>query len=228
MEKNIWIFGDSFSTSFKTQFDGTCSYDYIKYKGYYPKVFSEIISETFNLNLKDYSQGGSSNQDIFNKFVLNLNQIDKNDIFIFGWTQNVRFNVATKTNGYVPVILGGADEKTYDFVDIPFQSLVDLANNRLTYSSYWIDVISYIKVINHILKNNIVYHWTWVNPSNEYHLNLGNYQKEYYDLLVPFKNYPSITEETKNLIHDLHWGERAHSLFASEIMEKIKIFTKLL
>jgi hypothetical protein len=226
--KNIWIFGDSFSTSFKTQIEGMCSYDYVKYKGYQPKVFSEIISETFDLNLKDYSHGGSSNQGIFNKFVLNLNQIDKNDIFIFGWTQNVRFNVATKTNGYLPVILGGADENTYDFVDIPFQSLVDFADNRLRYSSYWIEVINYIKVINHILKNNTVYHWTWVNPSNEYYLGSGNYQKEYYDLLVPFKKYPSITEETNNLIDDLHWGEKAHSLFASEIMEKIKIYTKLL
>jgi len=228
MSKNIWVFGDSFSTSFKTQVEGMCSYDYVKYKGYQPKVFSEIISETLNLNLKDYSQGGSSNQGIFNKFALCLNQIDKNDIFIFGWTQNVRFNVATKTNGYLPILLGGADEKTYDFVDIPFQSLVDISNNRLKYSSYWIEVISYIKVINHILKNNTTYHWTWVKPSDEYYLDLGKYQKEYYDLLVPFKHYPSITEETNKLIDDLHWGETAHLLFASEIMEKIKNINKLL
>ena len=99
-----------------------CSYDYIKHKGYQPKVFSEIISETLNLNLKDFSLGGSSNQGIFSKFVLNLDQIGEDDIFLFGWTQNVRFNVATKSNGFLPIIIGGADEKTYDFIDIPFQS----------------------------------------------------------------------------------------------------------
>jgi len=228
MSKKLWVFGDSFSTSFKIQTEGMCSYDYIKHKGYQPKVFSEIISETLNLNLKDFSLGGSSNQGIFSKFVLNLDQIGEDDIFLFGWTQNVRFNVATKSNGFLPIIIGGADEKTYDFIDIPFQSLVDISMNRLKYSSYWIEVINYIKIINHVLKHNIVYHWTWVKPSNEYFLSSGNYQKEFYDLLIPFKDYPSITEETNNLIEDLHWGEKAHSLFATEIMKKIKIFTKLL
>ena len=221
MGKNIWVFGDSFSSSFILQNEGECSYNYVKYKGYRPRVFSEIISESLNLDLKDLSKGGSSNQMIFNEFVLNMNGINKNDVCIFGWTQNVRFNVATKTNNLFPIIIGGANEKTYDFIDVPFQSLVDISINRLRYSTYWVEVINYIKVINHILKNNVVYHWTWVKPSDEHQLNWGNYQKEYYDLLIPFKEYPSITVETNKVIDDLHWGEEAHSLFASEIIKKI-------
>jgi hypothetical protein len=223
MKKKLWIFGDSFSVPFKKQSEGKHSYDYVKYKGYPPKVFSEIISETYNLNLKDFSISGSSNQRIFNSLVSNLNEICDEDILIFGWTQNTRFDIATKDNNYFSVITGGSEGKNFDFIDVPFDSLVDVSSNRLRYSIFWSEVISYIRIINYALKNNKVYHWTWVNPSNDFKLNNGNYQKEFYKLLIPFKKYPSITEETNNVINDFHWGELGHKLFVNDVINHINL-----
>jgi len=223
MSKNLWVFGDSFSASFKLQKEGECSYDYIKHKGYIPKVFSEIISETIKIKLIDKSMGGTCNQTIFNLFVNNMKQINNDDIVIFGWTQNMRFNISTKNNEFFSVIIGGSNEKLFSFIDISFESLVDLSTNRLKYSVFWVEVINYIKVINYILKNNLVFHWTWVEPSNNYRLNDDNYQEEFYNLLIPFKKLPSISIETNNLIGDFHWGEKAHKDFASEILNYIEL-----
>ena len=223
MSKKLWVFGDSFTSSFKLQKEGEVSYDYVKYKGYPPKVFSEIISETININLIDKSIAGTCNQTMFHSFVDNINQINDDDIVIFGWTQNMRFNAATKDNRLFSILIGGANEKVYNFIDVSFESLVDLSMNRLKYSVFWTEVTDYIKVINHILKNNLVYHWTWVDPSNDYQLDNDNYQKEFYYFLIPFKKRPSITIETNNLVDDFHWGEEAHKDFAIEILKYIEL-----
>ena len=223
MSKKLWVFGDSFTAPFKLQKEGEISYDYVKYKGYSPKVFSEIISETINVELIDKSVSGTCNQTIFHFFIENIHLINDEDIVIFGWTQNMRFNVATKDNAIFPILIGGANEKMYNFIDVPFESLVDLSINRLKYSVFWTEVTDYVKVVNHILKNNLVYHWTWVEPSNEYELSKGNYQKEFYDLLIPFKKRPSITVETNKNVDDFHWGEEAHKDFASEILNYIEL-----
>lgn len=226
--KNLWIFGDSFSKSFDTQEDSGYSHEYVKYKGYTPKIFSEILVEKLDLNLKDYSIGGSSNQKIFNQFVSVLDEIKENDILIFGWTQNIRFDLATKDNDYFSIIMGGSDEHTFNFVDVPFQSMVDISHNRMKYSIYWVEVINYIKVINRIFSKNKIYHWTWVEPSNDFDLNRKGFQKQFYDLLIPFKHYQSITEETNKHIDDLHWGEVAHKEFASNLINIIDPIKKLL
>lgn len=228
MGKNLWVFGDSFSSSFKNKKEDDCSYEYIKHKGYRPKVFSEIISETMSISLFDLSIGGATNQMIFNEFASNLNRFNDDDIFIFGWTQNTRFNVATKENYYLSFIAGGANENTYKSTGIPFQSMVDVSINRLNHSVFWIEVINYIKVINHILKKNKTFHWTWVEPSNKNGLSQGDYQNEFYGLLLPFKKYPSITVETNNLVNDLHWGEIAHTSFSIDLLNYINSTKKIL
>jgi hypothetical protein len=98
-----------------------------------------------------------------------------------------------------------------------------VSDNRLKYSIFWSEIISYIKIINYSLKKNKILHWTWVEPSDDYKLNNGDYQKEFYKLLLPFKKYPSITEETNNIINDFHWGELGHKLFVNDMINHINL-----
>jgi len=65
-KKQLWVFGDSFSVPFEKVKD---EHPYVPYKGYCPKIFSNIISENLNLQLMDRSHGGSSNYDIFHTYI---------------------------------------------------------------------------------------------------------------------------------------------------------------
>ena len=67
--KKIWVFGDSFSVPFKRVEN---IMPYVKYKGYCPKSYSEIISEELGYELMDKSAGGSSNYDMFHTYIKNL------------------------------------------------------------------------------------------------------------------------------------------------------------
>ena len=56
MSKNkLWVFGDSFSVPFELM----KHIPYIPYKGYVPKIYSEIIANELGYDLMDNSIGGS-------------------------------------------------------------------------------------------------------------------------------------------------------------------------
>jgi hypothetical protein len=135
------------------------------------------------------------------------------------WKKRVHENIVPVDGKDYKVVI----EKGFSLEHLPRPSHVDVSSNRLRYSIFWSEVISYIRIINYALKNNKVYHWTWVNPSNDFKLNNGNYQKEFYKLLIPFKKYPSITEETNNVINDFHWGELGHKLFVNDVINHINL-----
>ena len=71
------MFGDSFSVPFKRIEN---EHPYVPYKGYCPKIFSNILSEELNLNLVDMSNGGCSNYSILHTYIKNIDKIKSNDI----------------------------------------------------------------------------------------------------------------------------------------------------
>ena len=67
------MFGDSFSVPFKRIEN---EHPYVPYKGYCPKIFSNILSEELNLNLVDMSNGGCSNYSILHTYIKNIDKIE--------------------------------------------------------------------------------------------------------------------------------------------------------
>ena len=78
-QNNLWVFGDSFSVPFK-KIEKECPY--VHYKGYCPKIYSELLSEKLEYNLIDMSVGGCSNYSLFHKFIDCMEKIKPNDILI--------------------------------------------------------------------------------------------------------------------------------------------------
>lgn len=217
-QNNLWVFGDSFSVPFY-KIEKECPY--VHYKGYCPKIYSELLSEKLNFNLKDMSMGGCSNYSMFHTFIKCLDEIQPNDVLIFGWTQLMRFRIATKNNNFYDTIIAVVQHMT-DMFDLNVDTLHDITINRNENSIYYTELSDYIKLINFYFKNNKIIHWTWVEPSNTFLTDEKQYEKQYYDLLEPYKKYIPIKEETNQEIDDFHYGEIAHLELSEDLYKKIK------
>lgn len=210
MYKNLWIFGDSFSVPFiKVKNE----HPYVPYKGYIPKIFSEIISENFNCNLYDCSHGGSSNYDIFHSFIKEIDNINDNDLLIFGWTQTIRFRIASKRNDFYDVIIAVV-EQMKDLVDVPSKSLFDITLNRSNNSIYYDELCDFIQIIKKSKPNCKILNWTWVEPSFN-----DTYENNFYKLLIPYKKYQTVKDETKGNINDFHYGELGHLELSQDLLK---------
>jgi S-adenosylmethionine:tRNA-ribosyltransferase-isomerase (queuine synthetase) len=208
--KNLWVFGDSFSVPFKRIEN---EHPYVPYKGYCPKIFSNIISEKLNFNLMDCSHGGSSNYDIFHNYIKNLDKIKDGDIIIFGWTQVIRFRIASKHNDFYDVIIAVV-EHMKDLIDVPSKSLFDITLNRSNNTIYFDELCDYIKIIKQSKPNCKILQWTWVEP-----LFKDLFENNFYDLLIPYKKYKTVKEETNGDVDDFHYGEHAHAELAEDLLK---------
>lgn len=215
-QNNLWVFGDSFSVPFTKNKD---NHPYVPFKGYCPKIFSNILSEELNLNLVDMSNGGCSNYSILHTYIKNIDKIKSNDILIFGWTQPIRFRIASKRNDFYDVIIAVAPYMK-EFIDVSIDTLNDITINRSTHSIYWDELIDYIKIINKSSKESSIFHWTWVEPTKEIETNI--YESKFYQLLLPFKKYKTVREETNGKVDDFHYGEVGHSELANDLLIEIK------
>jgi hypothetical protein len=209
-KKQLWVFGDSFSVPFERVKN---EHPYVPYKKYCPKIFSNIISENLNLELTDRSRGGSSNYDIFHTYIKEIDNIKDGDILIFGWTQIIRFRIASKRNDFYDVIIAVV-EHMKELIDIPSKSLFDLTLNRSNNSIYFDELSDYIKVIKESKPNCKILHWTWVEP-----LFKDSYENNFYGLLIPYKKYKTVKEETNGEVNDFHYGEEAHLELANDLLK---------
>jgi hypothetical protein len=214
--KNLWVFGDSFSVPFKKIEN---EHPYVPYKGYCPKIYSNIISEELNLNLMDMSMGGCSNQSILHTYIKTIDKIKSDDIVIIGWTQPIRFRIASKRNDFYDVIIAVAPYMN-EFIDMSIDSLNDFTINRSAHSIYWDELIDYVNVINKSSQSKHIFHWTWVEPTKEIDTNV--YESKFYDLLLPFKKYKTVRDETNGDVDDFHYGEVGHLDLANDLLDKIK------
>ena len=82
MKNKIWIFGDSFSTPFETHDLGPFATKYIKWKGYTPKTFGDILGEKLGLEVLHFAKGGADNDTIFESVYKNAPQIQKDMVKI--------------------------------------------------------------------------------------------------------------------------------------------------
>jgi hypothetical protein len=210
MSNKLWVFGDSFSVPFNRVKN---EHPYVPYKGYCPKIFSELLCEKLNIELIDCSHGGSSNYNILHTFIKNIKNIGDNDILIFGWTQIIRFRIASKRNDFYDVIIA-VIEHMKDLVDIPSNSLYDITLNRSNNSIYYDELCDYIKIIEESRPNCKILHWTWVEPSFK-----DMNEENYYKLLIPYRKYKTVKEETNGDVDDFHYGEFAHFELYQDLMK---------
>jgi hypothetical protein len=204
-EKNtLWSFGDSFSTPYGDKPYKVCD-EYINYKGYEPKMFSNIIAETLGMNCIIKAKGGLDNYSIMENVCNISDKVIDGDLIIIGWSHINRFRIVKKNGEWLPILpflrLTKFEEFNMDMLDI-------FAMNRLDFEDkYTNEVNSWIKLIDLAYKNCTVIHWS-------------AHQKTKINATI-IKNITTISKETKNIIEDTHHSETGQKELANIFLNKI-------
>jgi len=213
MENKLWIFGDSFSESYKIY--GHWKLEYLDWKGYIPKIFSEILAVDLNLTEINLASSGSDNYTILQKVCDNVNRINPEDVIIIGWSETTRFRLATSSGQWKymrPMELKFPDYEKYilGLDDISKNTLIEIFCNRGD-ELYKNEVRSWVQLLNHTFTKNTIIHWS-----------------PFKDVLIynNLTNYTRIEKETNGEIRNFHYSETGHIELAEE-MKKLLINIKV-
>lgn len=184
-----YIFGDSYSVEFSDPYLYPPGHLYCDWKGYVPKKYFHLLSEKFgSTEIINYAISGNDNDNIFEKFTEVYNDIQTDDLVIFGWTRLGRFSICNnKREGDQVGKLWGSSVgfNQYEWV-------VKAAHNRST-KLYHERILKLINFINSVLKTNKVVHWTWN-----------------YDPGTGETDPRTIKFETGGVVNDFHYNEKTH------------------
>jgi hypothetical protein len=196
----LHVFGDSFTQTFKSHITGGSAWGnkYMDYIGEVPENYTELIANHFDYDLYNHAVGGCSNYTIFDKFFENRKNISQGDIVIFGWTAINRFRIANHQNRYVDILPNTPHPKQNDDVDL--RTTQEIAINRDSYSIYWKELEQFVKIINELLKNNIVYHWSWSLPSSTIVDNIWSEDNLSHKNVMMARSWKNIDIDVKNAI----------------------------
>jgi hypothetical protein len=223
LKPTLWVFGDSYSTKSNPEIDPS-SYlytddfrmKYFRHKGYFSKSYPEIISETYNINLINLATSSYSNDNIFQSFSEVLNQIKPNDILIFGWTYNSRFNLADENNKITNINIMVSQDHYIDKNLCP-KTINEILYNRENYSIYYKWLSNNLKLINQMFNKNLIIHLDF-----SYTGNVDDYTTEFLKLITPFKSqYQTIKKETNDESFNGHFSEIGHQDLAKDIIKII-------
>lgn len=212
----LWVFGDSFSATNNRPVLEGWRLDYIKWKGYIPKVFSDFLSDKLGVSARNMGVSGADNYTIIDTIIDSLSKINSDDIIIIGWSTTIRFRVASKNNNFLTIRPNDLDNNistinnSSDLTDISVNCLNEIIVNRS--DKIYIDEINrYIKLINVMYANNVIIHWSPFNQETE-----GMY-------VVPIEpKIERITEETNGLLCDRHFSEHGHEQISEYLYKLIK------
>jgi hypothetical protein len=196
----VYIFGDSFSQRF-TDFTEPCNVrDYVRWKGYEPKMFYDYISEDIGQPVENHSRGGMCNEYILMKFMECYHKIQPNDRVIFGWTLISRYLIPNLSdNKWITNV-----HHTNSYLSVESRYEIDKMRNHPLYIEKQLGIIDFI---NTLLPHNTIIHWTWCTEKS--------------------KDTLSITKETNGQIYDYHYGEEGHRDLYHRITNELKISNKV-
>lgn len=200
----VWTFGDSLTAEYDEQYEW--SENYIRWKGYKPDVYGDIISKKLNLDLINKGVGGSDNYSIFESFCNVSNKIERDDIVIFGWSSPIRFRLATNDNRWKSFLPNYTKNHT-DINGISIKTIEEIIINRDSIK-FVEEVNSWIKLIDCYLKDTTHVHWTTFDKRLNAHM---------------ITNVENIRTETKGLIDDGHFSEKGQNDLSNTL---ISIFSK--
>jgi hypothetical protein len=208
MSQKLYLFGDSFSAGFS--FESNWTNNYINWKGYTPKGFGEIVSQKLSLELINLAENASDNYSILQKFCDNVNNIEKNDLVIIGWSSPLRFRLVSKDWITILPNYDKFSTKEIDKTKISESTLIEILLNRDDIR-YCNEVNSWIKLLNNLDKNII--HWT---PFDQ-------------RLDCMFLNkFETIFTETNGELNDWHFSEKGHIQLSDLFINKFKNKNKIL
>lgn len=196
--KRLYVFGDSFSDTHIISNNKS----YLSWKGYTPLTFQQIISQSLDLEIVNFSKSfGMDNYTIMQQICNNIDYI-KDSIVIINWSEPIRFRMVDisleKWRTIIPNSVMRLN-KGLPYVNGVENNVIDGTFLNREHPLYLDEITSWIKLINKALKGNTIVHWSWYNNMS----------------------YETITEETNGEIIDFHYSEKGHFDLSFWILEQI-------
>lgn len=201
LKPKLFVFGDSHTQSFESHniAGSQWSIEYSNLLGYTPKNFADVLSSELDIDVMNYGKGGCSNYTIMDTFLEKYNEIQKNDIVVFGWTTESRFRIANEVNDFVDIMPFSPHPKQNN--DVDKNTTNQIALNKMTYNVWWKEINNFIKIIKDLLLTENVYFWTWVKNDTKYPDRIWSEEMLEDDrLAIYFSRWGSADEDLKDLI----------------------------
>jgi len=202
--KTLWTFGGSFTEGYTDKHQW--SVDYVKWKGYTPKVYGDIIADKLNLDLKNMGNAGICNYTILEKICEHVDDIKDDDIIIVNWAPTIRFRLVEQNEKNWISLIPGNDNNIDFFNKMINQSTLDEIFVNRDSKLYKYEIINWIKLLNKTFKSNIIINWTHEMKGPN---------------LLNFSKYNRIKNETNGAVKDNHYSEIGHIEVADALMHII-------
>jgi hypothetical protein len=208
--KKLWVFGCSISDLYDSV---TSLYywseEYLKWKGYTPKHYSQLIAEELGCELKNFGVSSTNNYAILQSICDNVENISNDDYVIIQWTESTRFRLSDDDNNWVNFIFKNSQNKNElkNNKSVSIQTIQEILINR-TNTIYDDEILSWEKLLKIKLNTDNLIIW---NPFK----NVGEYGR----LLKSIEN---IATETNGIIDDPHFSESGQIHLSKILLNKSK------
>ena len=225
----LFTFGCSFTEDFET----SSALLYKNYKdfrgGKFPDSWPKILSNKLNLELKNYGEGSSGNDQIFQEICKRCNDFKKGDIVIVEWSFVERYRIAVDDNQWLKIGAGDVPNNSPITNELHSQMIM----NR-TLNPYKKLVYDYENMID-VLSKSIgfdVYYWSImeeiiyllppeIRNQKKYLLFDKLFNNETPFSLIHKNGGLRVHEETNDVIMDYHMGESGHKIQAELFYQHI-------
>lgn len=198
----LWTFGDSFTENYKDHHEW--SRNYIEFKGYVPKSYSQVMSEMLDCDLENHGGGGFDNYSIFETICENAEKFFPGDTIIVNWSDTLRFRLAGNDNQwgrFVPNNINFDSVPTKDVCQRTFEEIIVNREHHL----YVDEVNKWISLLNVMARERFtMIHWTPFDlPTLE---------------AYKFSINETIKKETMGKVNDHHYNEKGQILLAGYLL----------
>jgi hypothetical protein len=208
MKNTIWTFGDSFTEGY----NGDWGNEYIKWKGYKPKNYTEILAEKFDMDLINLGKGGSDNYTIFENFCKNVNNFKNDDIVVINWSSVLRFRLVDNRNNWKVFMPESLQNNIINY-SVSYDTISEILTNRDSHL-YIEELNSKILLLNSIKKDYKLFQWTYANDGKLNTTYIGHCEK--------------IFNETNGELSDGHYSEKGNLELADYLINVIDGKTKII
>jgi hypothetical protein len=209
--KNLYIFGDSFSTNFST-------IDEVSIEESWPV----LLSNKLNYELQSYASAGISNYGILHKMYHNIDNLDKDDIVIIGITFYDRLYDFWKNIG---IDLKNNDIKGFNESEIEFyKHKLSSKNEMMQYTEN--ALLQYNFIIENLKRYTNVFFWNMDKCGLPiFNKMVKNHSKNYItpieaECWIDVCNKTSLWWQTNN---DRHFGKEGHKEFFLYLYQYIQL-----
>jgi hypothetical protein len=226
----LFTFGCSFTEGFSVK---SISEPYLEYKefigGEFPKSWPIVLSEHLNYELKNYGEGASGNQQIFQEVCKRCYEFEVNDIVIIEWTFLQRYRMALDDTW----LKLGPSKINNPRSPISEECHESIVLNR-TLKPYVDELYDYENMVNRLSKsvgfnvfywsidNGMLYNVPNLHEKNHYLLN--DMIRDRHDNAFTVTNRNGgykIVEETDGKIIDFHLGGTGHKVMGDLFYQHI-------